>query len=481
VTQRSIFQNISPLDHRYSISEGALFAALSAWLSEEALIGSCIRAEIALLTAHLRSRGRFSPEARTLLERLAADVSADAVYAEEERTRHAIRALVNVLKARLASYGPLGVELAPLVHLGATSADILDSSFAWRMSGAAREVILPELRALEGLLCDYCEREADTPQVGRTHGQHALPLTAGFAMAEYAARLGKSILEIEKRAGEQKGKLSGAVGAYNALCLLSDDPAALERLYLEELGLEASEHSTQLVEPEYLLRLLLEYNTAFGIIANLADDIRNLQRSEIGELFEGFADTQVGSSTMPQKRNPWNSEHVKSLWKEFSPRVMTFFMDQISEHQRDLTNSASKRFVADYVTGFALAVVRMSAIMRQLRADRDAMLRNLRSGSGSIPGGVMAEPAYILLAESGAADAHELVRRLTLKAEQQGMSFPDALSGDAELFGRIAETMMAKGLAESRAGAEDYFRHSERYAGLAAKKAREIARKYRKV
>ena len=71
---------------------------------------------------------------------------------------------------------------------------------------------------------------------------------------------------------------------------------------------------------------------------------------------EEFTATQVGSSTMPQKSNPWNSEHVKSLWKAFSPRVITFFMDQISEHQRDLTNSASSRFVAEYMFGFASAV-----------------------------------------------------------------------------------------------------------------------------
>ena len=130
--------------------------------------------------------------------------------------------------------------------------------------------------------------------------------------------------------------------------------------FLPPSGLQASEHSTQLVEPEYLLRLLLELNTAFGIIANLADDLRNLQRSEIGEVREEFTATQVGSSTMPQKRNPWNSEHVKSLWKEFCPRVVTFFMDQISEHQRDLTNSASSRFVAEYLVGFAFAAERMT-------------------------------------------------------------------------------------------------------------------------
>ena len=300
-------------------------------------------------------------------------------------------------------------------------------------------------------------------------------------VGQYSIRLGKSILKIEDLSGQLKGKLAGAVGAYNAASLLVPDPEELERLYLAELGLEPSEHSTQLVEPEYLLRLLLEFNLAFGIIANLADDLRNLQRTEIGELREGFAADQVGSSTMPQKRNPWNSEHVKSLWKAFMPRVITFFMDQISEHQRDLTNSASQRFIADYLTGFCLAVSRMTAVIEGLGVDREQLLRNLRGDPGGIgiPGGILAEPAYILLAESGLSDAHERIRKLTLGAEQEGRSLAQALAGEPELLARIGERLAALGLVPSADKALSFFERPELYRGLAVKKARSIAAKYR--
>jgi adenylosuccinate lyase len=262
--------------------------------------------------------------------------------------------------------------------------------------------------------------------------------------------------------------------------MIVKDPEELERVYLEELGLEPSEHSTQLVEPEYLLRLLLEFNTAFGIIANLADDLRNLQRTEIGELREGFAADQVGSSTMPQKRNPWNSEHVKSLWKTFMPRVTTFFMDQISEHQRDLSNSASQRFIADYIAGFCLAVSRMAGVMEGLGADRERLLANLRSGGG-IPGGVLAEPAYILLAESGVSDAHEVIRKITLAAEKGKTSFADALAAEPETLKRIGEQMAALGIIPSAGEALSFFDKPERYNGLAVQKAKTIAAKYRKL
>lgn len=446
-----------------------MFDSLVPWLSEEASVRACVRAEIALIAAHLSMRGTLSPPLRDALERAAASVSPADVYAEEEKTRHNIRALVNVLK------GAVPAELAPLVHLGATSADILDTALAWRIGGVTRQRVLPLLRQLELLLCDFTEREAGTPQVGRTHGQHAVPITVGFAMAEYVSRLGKSILEIEKRAGELKGKLAGAAGAYNAVSMIVRDPEELERRYLAELGLEPSEHSTQLVEPEYLLRLLLEFNTAFGIIANLADDLRNLQRSEIGELREGFAADQVGSSTMPQKRNPWNSEHVKSLWKTFMPRTITFFMDQVSEHQRDLTNSASQRFIADYITGFCLAVSRMAEVIAGLGVDRERLSANLRDG------GIMAEPAYILLAESGLSNAHEIVRRITLRAEREGVSFASALAGEPDALARIGLKLAELGLVSRMEDALAFFERPEAYCGLAEKKARTIAAKYRHI
>ena len=476
---RNIFQNISPIDHRYSISESAIYQSLVPWISEEASIAACVRAEIALVIAHLSVRGKPIDEIKNELYKCEVDPS--EVYEEEEKTHHNIRALVNVLKRKVPQ------ELAHLVHLGATSVDILDTGLSWRMAGVTREVILPLLKKLELLLCSFTEREADTPQVGRTHGQHAVPITLGFAFAEYVSRLGKSILEIEKRSKELKGKLSGAVGAYNATSMIVKDPQELERVYLAELGLEPSEHSTQLVEPEYLLRLLLEFNVAFGIIANLADDLRSLQRSEIGEVREGFGAQQVGSSTMPQKRNPWNSEHVKSLWKAFMPRVTTFFMDQISEHQRDLTNSASMRFIADYAAGFCLAVSRMTKVIEDLGADREKLAANLqgRGNSGGIsagiPGGVMAEPAYILLAETGVSDAHEVIRRITLAAEKEKLSFAAALARENGLLEKIGGKMTELGLVSKEGEALSFFENPHLYSGLASKRAKALAEKYSKL
>lgn len=429
---------------------------------------SCARAEVALVKAHLAVRGQLTAEMEARLDTVALDVDPDAIYREEAKTHHFVRALVNVMKDMVPA------EVAPLVHLGATSVDILDTALAVRVRDCVQQVVLPELKALEKQLCVIAARDAETPQVGRTHGQHAVPITFGFAVAEYVSRLGKSILEIEARSTQLRGKLAGPVGAYNGPSMIVRDPEDLERRYLGYLGLEPSEHATQLVEPEYLLRLLLECNVAFGIIANLADDLRNLQRSEIGEVFEHFSATQVGSSTMPQKRNPWNSEHVKSLWKAFAPRVMTFFMDQISEHQRDLSNSASQRFVADYVAGFTLAVSRMKGIVSGLQADHLNMARNLADAGGKVRGGVLAEPAYILLAEAGVSDGHEVIRKITLEAEESGDSFYEVLARHTDIFAKITAQLEKLGVADPTG----FFAHPERYRGLAAEKAVALAEKY---
>ena len=462
------FRSISPLDHRYWLANRDLFEALADHLGEEASVRYAVRVEVALLIELLhRLPGHSCDDDLERNIRAAAErVTADAVAAEERATDHNVRALVNVLQRELPA------SVRHLVHVGATSYDITDTANALRYRAALRKVIVPLLIRLERALIELTEREADTAQVGRTHGQYASPVTFGFAMAEYVARLGKSIVGISGRAGDLRGKLAGAVGAYNATSLLVDDALELERAVLRRLELKPSESATQIVEPEYLLAALLELGTAFGILANLADDLRHLQRSEIDEVREPFGHQQVGSSTMPQKRNPWNCEHVKSLWKTFAPRILTFFLDQVSEHQRDLTNSASARFVPEFVAGFAAAANRLLRVVQGLQVNRERMRGRLRDGTSDL---VMAEAAYVLLAASGSADAHEQVRRLTLECERRGVRLLDAARADQAIWERLDQAVQAR----FATTALDFFSHPERYVGQAAPKARAIAERYR--
>src|SRR6056297_338970 len=125
-TQRSIFRNLSPLDHRYFLSNQELFEQLETYISEDGVVRYSLKVEGALLIAHLKRMGMDSPEMVHTVEKVVAEIEPEEVYREEEKTNHNIRALVNVMKKKLPE------ELSPYVHLGATSVDMMDTSSALR-------------------------------------------------------------------------------------------------------------------------------------------------------------------------------------------------------------------------------------------------------------------------------------------------------------------------------------------------------------
>lgn len=421
--ERDIFASLSPLDHRYYASNEALFDELGNYFSENAYIRYELKVEAALARV-LAKRGLCTKAVADDIAAACEAVAPEEVYLEEETTKHNIRALVNCIQRKVSD------AAKPFVHFTTTSVDIMDSATALRFMAATEKLVFPKMLELEAILIGIARREKETLQVGRTHGQHAVPITFGFAMSEYVSRFGSRIEPVRETAQNLRGKIAGAVGAYNASSLFFDDPVAFETEVLWELGLKPADFSTQIVAPEYLTDYIHAVISAFGVLANLADDIRHLQRTEIAEVGEAFEATQVGSSTMPHKRNPWNFEHIKSMWKVFMPRMSTVYMDQISEHQRDLTNSASGRFVPEIVVGFVAALDRMIRVLGKLVVDKERMKRNFEATKEM----VIAEPLYILLASLGHPDAHEAVRMLTLEAQQTGKTLRELLVTKTDLF-----------------------------------------------
>ncbi len=453
MTLESRFDSISPLDSRYSLD------SLRPYLSAAATIRYQARVEAALASA-MADVGICDRAIATAITAAAERVTPQAVADEEARTRHDVRALVNVIRANVPD------DAKRFVHLGATSYDIVDTANALRYRECVERALVPAVAMAVARCIAITEAEADTPQIGRTHGRHAEPVTFGFAMAEYVSRLGDRIGRLQYFAARLPGKLSGAVGAYNALGLLTTDPRALEERFLTSLGLERRSASTQIVEPEGWSDLAHACLTTLGVMANLADDMRHLQRTEIGEVAEAFASEQVGSSTMPHKRNPVSFENVKSVWKAMAPRILTTYMDQISEHQRDLTNSASQRFLGEILAATAYAATRLASSLEGIRVDRDRLRANLALTRGAF----VAEPLYVLLAKYGHHDAHEAVRRLTLEAERSGRTVMEVATIDTEV-----RPYLAKLTAEERAIID----RPEGYRGLAAEVARTTAATWR--
>jgi adenylosuccinate lyase len=421
-----LFDSISPIDYRYYGDTPEFRSRLQPYLSENANVAYLLRVEVALVRM-LAKWGICSDRVADQVEEASHDIKADEVYQEERRVHHNIRAIVNCIRRRIPA------ESRPFVHLFATSADIMDTAAALRYKELVRDVLLPDLIDLENRLISLAGTYADQPQIGRTHGQHAVPTTFGYSLALYVSRIGSRIDAINRLHRNLRGKLSGAVGAFNALSLFyPSNPALLELELMEALGLKPVEPSvsSQIVEPEPVTDLVYAVVSCFSVLANLADDMRNLIRNEIAEVVDSYTDEEVGSSTMPHKMNPKNFENVKSLWKEFMPRMNTVFMDQISEHQRDLTNSASARFLPELFTGFCYATLRMNDALAKVQPNRPRMLENLEGSKHHI----VAEPLYIILALHGYPDAYDTVMQLSRESRRSGVTLLELAKRKPELI-----------------------------------------------
>jgi len=445
----SLFDSFSPTDYRYNVK------ALKPYLSEAAFIKYKARVESSLVQV-LSERGFCSQEIAREVELASREIDAEEVYREDEHVKHDIRALVNVLRNRVSD------KAKPFIHAMATSYDIVDTANALRYRDAVREVLLKDMITLEKIWIDLARREKDTIQIGRTHGQHAEPITFGFTIAQYVNRWGNRILKVKEAVDNLVGKFSGAVGAYNASSLFFEDPESLEREILGSLNLKPAELSTQIVPPETFTDFLHSIVSSFGVLANYARDMRNLQRSEIGEVGEPYDKEQVGSSTMPQKRNPINFENVESAWKKFMPQMVTMYLDQVSEHQRDLTNSLTQRYIPEVLVIFTSSIRKMIRVTKKLRVDKVNIHRNFQMNSDML----IAEPLYILLAFYGHPNAHEHVRKLTEQSYRTKKPLYDLIQKDSTL-----QPYLTRFTSDQK----EILSNPSNYVGIASEKTEKIA------
>lgn len=453
--ERDIYDNISPVDYRYWDEDVAHYCSENAFTHYKLLVEATL---VKVLCRRLKLDKSILQE----VEDAYLQVKTSEVYAEEKRTKHDIRALVNCIRAKVSD------EVKPLIHMTATSYDIVDTANAARYKDVSTKVIIPVLYDLEQVLIELALREAKTTQIGRTHGQHAVPITFGFAIAEYVHRLGGCIVKLDALTDEIAGKFSGAVGAYNASSLFFDDPEEFEREIMNELNLKPAEYSTQIVPPEPMMRFLNELVITSGVLANLSRDMRNLQRTEIGEVGEPFSEDQVGSSTMAQKQNPINFENAESMWKNLVGRIVTVYLDQVSEHQRDLTNSASSRTYGEIIDYLVSMAKRLTKVMGKLEVNKLQLSNNLCLQQGLIA----AEPLYLTLAALGHPNAHEKVRQLTMTARLERRTLQILAQNDPEL--KPYWEKMTDFQKEVIIG-------PTKYRGIAPEKAVKIAQKWNKV
>ncbi|MBI3633970.1 MAG: adenylosuccinate lyase [Candidatus Vogelbacteria bacterium] len=444
-----IFDTIAPVDNRYFDPECAEY------LSDAAFLKYKIKVELALIKT-LWKRRLCTKAVYQEIEKACKQITPSEVAIEEERISHDVRAMVNCIKGKLSD------KAKPYVHMFATSSDIVCTANALRFKEITNNVLFPALCNLESTLIDIAEKFAATPQIGRTHRQHAVPITFGFAIAQYVDRLG-GLLEQLICLTNLPGKFSGACGAYNALSLSVDDPEEFEKELLLELGLHPARISTQITPPEEMISLLSHLRTITGVMANLARDIRGLQQTEVAEVSESFGANQVGSSTMPQKRNPISFERVESLWKIIFGRLETVYLDQISDFQRDLTNSASSRTYGEIFAYFVAMTNGLTKALANLSIDAEKMEYNLRI-QGDL---ILAEPLYIILSSLGHPNAHEAIRVLAQEARDRKLPITMLIACNPDLE-KYTDKMTEK--------QKGILKDPKHYTGVAKDKALKVAK-----
>jgi len=420
---------VCAIEYRYGREE------MKRIFSEEAKLQAMLDVEAALARA-LAKVGRVPVSAAKAITSKASTriVKVQRVNAIEREISHDIMSVVRALSEQCG-------EAGGYVHLGATSNDIIDTATALQLK-SAMTIIIKDCRQLRDSMLVLAAKYRRTPMVGRTHGQFAVPVTFGLKMAVFAMEMQRHIERLEQ--AEPRvcvGKLAGAVGTGAAL---GKDALKVQDLLMRELGLGTEEAATQLVGRDRYAELVMIFANIAASIERYGTEIRNLQRSEIGEVAEAFnAKKQVGSSTMAHKRNPITSENVCGLARIVRSYVTPTLENIVSWHERDLTNSSAERFILPHVCVLTDdIIVKMDRVIRGLEVFPGKMRGNIDSAGGLI----MAESVMIALTGKGMGrqDAHEATRKAAMLSVEKGVPYKEALLRNPKIKKLLSPRELAK-------------------------------------
>jgi adenylosuccinate lyase len=346
----------------------------------------------------------------------AATFSVGAIAQRERVTDHDVAAFVDVLAA---SAGPAG----RWIHHGLTSSDVLDTGLALQLRRVA-EIVLPDSRQLVEALAAAAREHAHTLCVGRTHGIHAEPTTFGIKLAGFAFEADRNAARLERAFAQAcVGALSGAVGSYAAT-----SPEFEERV-LTRLGLAREPVSTQVVPRDRHAELLQAIALAGAGLERFATEIRNLARTEVGEVREPFGAGQKGSSAMPHKRNPIKSEQVVGLARVLRGNALAALEDVALWHERDISHSSVERIILpDSTILLDHMQRRVLGLVKGMVVDAGRMRENLEMTYGAL----FSQRVLLALVESGSTrdDAYRVVQRLAQEALDSRVPLRELLAAD---------------------------------------------------
>ncbi|MFW9821496.1 MAG: adenylosuccinate lyase [Candidatus Thorarchaeota archaeon] len=402
---------IHPIETRYRTKIAGFFTEekkLENWLSVEAVLAE-VHAEL----------GNIPKEAAEEIRK-----KANLNYVKLERVKeidfeihHDLMAMVKGLTEQCED------DAGKYIHLGATSYDIEDTATALQLKEALNYIKSNLLELLKVLL-KLTEEKKGLVCIGRTHGQHAVPTTYGMRFGVWAYEIHRHLDRISEALGRiSYGKMSGAVGT---MASFGDNAMEIQKRVMQKLDLNPVMIANQIVQRDRHAEIIILTSLIGQTLAKIAREIRVLQRNEIAEMFEPFKEKQVGSSTMPHKRNPHKSERICSLARVLKSNVITALDNIVLEDERDMTNSASERVI--FAENFILLDYMIDGLLKNLDGlefDLEKIEENLNLTKGAC----LTEKVMVQLVNKGIGrqQGHELLRKSAILARKENRYMKDIL------------------------------------------------------
>jgi adenylosuccinate lyase len=391
--------------------------------SEENKFATWLRVEIAA-TEVLSERGVVPREALEAI-RSKARFDVARIDAIEREVQHDVIAFVSNVAENV---GPEG----RWVHWGLTSSDVVDTALALLMKEACG-LILEDIRALADAVRKRAHEHKTTPMIGRTHGVHAEPMTFGLKLALWWAELQRDLARLERaRDTISVGKLSGAVGTFSHL------PPEVEEEVCRRLGLRPAPVASQVLQRDRHAEVMATLALTGASLEKFATEIRALQKTEVREVEEPFAEGQKGSSAMPHKRNPVGAEQVTGLARLLRGNALAALENVALWHERDISHSSVERvIIPDSFLALDHMLRRMTKIVSGLVVYAERMRRNLESGHGLVFSG----PLLLELTARGMRreDAYRVVQEHAMEAWKTEGDFRARVAADPAVRAVLTE------------------------------------------
>lgn len=375
--------------------------------------------EVELLVCEALHREGKIPKEALINIKQKAKVDIRRIQEIETKTRHDIIAFVTQVCENLGNY-------SRYFHLGLTSNDLLDTVLAINLREAAK-ILIEDIKKLIISCAKRARQHKATVCVGRTHGIHAEPITFGLKLALFYDEMKRNLKRMqEAQESISYGKISGAVGTYTHLS------PSVEAYVCKKLNLKPASITTQVIPRDRHAQFISCLALIGSSLERFAQEIRHLQRSEVGEVLEPFTKTQKGSSAMPHKRNPIVCERISGLARLLRGNTQAALENVALWHERDISHSSVERvIIPDSTILLDYMLEKLNWIVENLVVYKDRMKENLAKNRGLI----FSQRVLLSLMEKGLSrtESYDLVQRAASRIWETNLNFKDVLINDVQI------------------------------------------------